>query len=113
MNVVFLPVERNVIRSLFRIVIPFQYPHTHILHLNTGGGRKMENVLHLTEIPYIYEYLHMLQMQSTEFHLNFSHSGTVGIRFFFSSLVHLHTQFSLALTKMERNGMECINLMLF
>lgn len=57
--------------------------HTHILHLNTGGGRKMENVLHLTEIPYIYEYLHMLQMQSTEFHLNFSHSGTVGIRFFF------------------------------
>lgn len=83
MNVVFLPVERNVIRSLFWIVIPFQYPHTHILHLNTGGGRKMENVLHLTEIPYIYEYLHMLQMQSSEFHLNFSHSGTVGIRFFF------------------------------
>lgn len=32
MNVVFLPVERNVIRSLFRIVIPFQYPHTHTFY---------------------------------------------------------------------------------
>lgn len=123
MNVVVPPVELNVICSVlcFFLWDFFSIFHSHNPTKHTGGGgRKMENVLHLTVVHTHFQYLHIwclllvlfcslsfellrLLLQSKNFILKFSQLNCWN--FFSICIYFVCLQFGT-----ERNEMEFINL---